>query len=327
MFLDDPTSPLGVFARQDLAVGERALEIPHTVYMSLTKNVEKEYSGENDEWFWNNMCNLSKKVAKENKKGKRSRFPPYVAYLKSQGRGQIPATWSKLGKEKLRAVVTPGSDVVDWMDLYFHGTACDPSILKNDPDGTSALALVIQRGFDNSLIPIWDMVNHHNGRINTENDSIFQGDKLNVRISKNVNAGSEIFASYDMCTDCRDVQDYWGTPEILRDFGFVEDYPQRWVYGDDIWFVVDWKDEEELEVYWDEEEENNGLPNEKGMEFLRKEFQRLERVGASELVDGPGAIPQHEWDTIVKFHEASLEAVWLAIDSVDARKSQVTSTE
>ena len=84
------------------------------------------------------------------------------------------------------------------------------------------------------------MVNHDNGQINTENTPISSESGIKVWASKPIKAGEEIFASYDRCLDCQDVANYWGTPEILRDFGFVERYPRRFVaYDEGIWFEVE----------------------------------------------------------------------------------------
>ena len=32
-----------------------------------------------------------------------------------------------------------------------------------------------------------------------------------------------------MCEDCENREETYGTPETLRDYGFVEQYPQRWI--------------------------------------------------------------------------------------------------
>ena len=35
---------------------------------------------------------------------------------------------------------------------------------------------------------------------------------------------------YRMPADCLEIDDVWGTPEILKDFGFVENHPHRWIF-------------------------------------------------------------------------------------------------
>lgn len=67
-------------------------------------------------------------------------------------------------------------------------------------------------------------------------------------------------ATYDLCADCSDVVDYWGTPEILIDFGFVEGFPHRWAFPDDeVWFEV-WKGaDDKLQVYFDTDEFPNSI--------------------------------------------------------------------
>ena len=72
---------------------------------------------------------------------------------------------------------------------------------------------------------------------------------LGIRVSE------EIYASYDMCRHCGDKKESYGTPEIMRDYGFVEEYPQRWVFEGKltVGFGID-------EVLWDvgEDAESGG---------------------------------------------------------------------
>merc|ERR1712008_317650 len=153
----------------------------------------------------------------EIKLGDESQYAPYIAYLKTQKPGQLPTNWSKDGKDLLRKVAIPGSSMVDWIDWNFKGSCIDTENEKTDNNGISfeehMVEMTIQRCFDTALIPIWDMVNHDNGRTNTENDSMYNADGLKVRAARNLDKGEEILASYDKCLDCNDVESVWGTPE------------------------------------------------------------------------------------------------------------------
>ena len=64
----------------------------------------------------------------------------------------------------------PGSEIMDWIDLNFHRTGC---ISSNDPFEVNMVEMIVQRSFDDAVIPLWDMVNDDNGRINTDNDSMY----------------------------------------------------------------------------------------------------------------------------------------------------------
>lgn len=335
---DDPSSPFGVFAKQDIFAKERLLNVPHSCFIGLwgDEALDNPHSDPEDEeedvpWYWENICRVSKKLMKEMRLGKDSDFAPFIAYLKTQQKGQIPATWSQDGKNLLRTVlgeggskiygnnILPPRDAVDWIDKHFKQTGCiDP----DDPFEEHAVALTIQRGYDKFLIPIWDMFNHQNGPLlNTENDSMYAGGGIEVRASKTIHAGEEIYTTYNECLDCNDQTDYWGSPEILRDFGFVEQDPQIWVIDSDdfyIWFEkeID-EDTGEPEIFFMEEEDwyldeqgvmQDGRPNEAGIIFLKEQLKRLQILAEKDLTDR-GPVPEKEWNTTLQFHRAYTDAI------------------
>ena len=148
-------------------------------------------------------------------------------------------------------------------------------------------------------------MNHDNGRINTENDSMYDREGLKVRASKDLKAGDQIYATYDKCVDCLNVADMWGTNEILKDFGFVESYPHRYVFLDqDIWFEIH-NENENLTVQWYEGDDDDSYPEvtESGIEFLKEELSRIEQA-ADRLLNKQGDIPDHEWDIIYNYYMA-----------------------
>jgi len=314
---NDPSSPLGVFANGDLEKGEIIVEIPHSCYITLPEEERKSMS------YNEQLCNLSHLLLEEMKLGSESEFAPYTEYIMTQQRGQLPATWSKAGKDALRAVAFQGSDIVDWITDRFGENGENHCV--SDKDEEHAMALSVQRGYDSALIPIWDMFNHWNGNINTENDSIWDGNKLVIRTAWQIEEGEELYASYDSCLDCQDLDYSWGTQEILRDFGFVEFHPHRWIFeGKSMWFEV-WRrdqfdEDEEYEgisigeylISW--ETEYHKFPGDEGITLLKEEVQRLERVAQEELKE-QGSIPDHEWNNIKQFHEAVLLGTKLAIES------------
>lgn len=243
---------------------------------------------------------------------------------KSKKTGQTPAVWSDEGKEMLRKLAVPGSDIVDWIQLRFKDNKC---IDDHDPHQEHLAAMTVQRCFDTALIPIWDMVNHHNGKINTENDSMHAENGLEVRAARDIKAGEEIYASYDKCLDCANVEDMWGTPEILKDFGFLEDYPHRYVFFDEgIWFEVN-QEGEDLKVTFDTEDEHEdddeewgiawGVPQEDQIQFLEKELERVTK--ASEIFNQHYSMPPREMDIIYNYYMAYVVDIHAALDA--ARKT------
>lgn len=100
----------------------------------------------------------------------------------------------------------------------------------------------------------------------------------------------------------------------MRDFGFVEGFPQRFVYLNQepqIWFEIDQDNDGEVEVEWDIDEDGYGVPGDEGIAFLKSEQKRLQELRLSER----GTVPQHEWNIIIQYHKACLIAVSEAINS------------
>mmetsp|Transcript_15640 Transcript_15640/g.23687 ORF Transcript_15640/g.23687 Transcript_15640/m.23687 type:complete len:376 (+) Transcript_15640:118-1245(+) len=301
---NDKLSPFGVFATKDIDEKENILHIPKSLYVSPLGSL-----GENETLYYDGVCQSAHTLMKETKLGDESKYAPYLRYLKIQKQGALPATYSKAGKDILRQVFPPGHDGVDWIDKHFRESGC---ILKDDTFAEHAVALVIQRGFDGTLIPIWDMVNHDNGRINTDHNPIHSDQGISVHASQPIPAGEQLYNTYDDCVDCGAVSAYWGTPEILRDFGFVEDYPQRWVYMyQDVWFQLDHSNDEYTVIFDEGEPEEDywGIPKGEAVQFLLGELRRLDELAT--LVSGtrPKEIPEHEWNTITQFHHATRVAL------------------
>ena len=329
----DDSSPLGVFAKADVEAKEMIMEVPRDCYIHVyddAKKIELEAMEDSMEALYDNLCLLAEKTAKEMRLGNESAYASYVKYLNKQSRNQIPAVWSKEAKDMLRDLLPEDSDGVDWITDNFQKCS---GVNLNDPFDEHVVALTKQRSFDSAMIPLYDMVNHDNGQINTENTSLSSKDGIKVRASKGIKAGEEIFASYDKCLDCSDVSYYWGTPEILRDFGFVERYPRRFVeYGGDIqvWFELWEGPGGELEVRWDDyglsEEEISyyqslgdlsGPPNEEGIAYMKKELQRIDALPPNKLSDCPTNVPVNECKTLLQYKEAVIEAYTLAISEAE----------
>ena len=103
-----------------------------------------------------------------------------------------------------------GSHMVRWMDEYF-GESClssdyDVDDDEDDDDNDEVLdrhfmALVVQRGFDIALVPIYDMINHHKGKINTipKPSSVTSKDGFGLYATRDISAGEELFFAYHDC--------------------------------------------------------------------------------------------------------------------------------
>jgi len=331
MDASDPKSPFGIFAEEDLDAGETIMQIPRECYIYIfddTRGTHKNDSMDATTTEYNaNLCRLAQRTMKEMKLDDKSMYAPYVRYLNNQSRRQLPATWSEKSKALLRDLFPPDDDGVDWIDFDFKGGCFE----FNDPFEEHVVALIKQRGYDTALIPLWDMVNHDNGKINTDNTSMYDKDGIRVWSSNEIKKGEEIFASYDKCMDCSDISTYWGTKEILRDFGFVEPYPRRVIYYDeDIWFEV-WEGAGgEKEVRWDDygidkdseeydaDGDFDGSPGRSGVNFLRKELKRIDGMPPHDEDKCSADVPLFECSMILQYKSAVTEALSLAVDNAES---------
>jgi len=100
--------------------------------------------------------------------------------------------------------------------------------------------MAAQRSLDGILIPLYDMMNHRNGpHLSMKSNSVHEDMKIvKVREIRAVSAGEELYDTYNMCKDCEKRLDSYGTPKIFRDYGFVDQFPQRWIF-DYVSFEVD----------------------------------------------------------------------------------------
>jgi len=77
--------------------------------------------------------------------------------------------------------------------------------------------MYVTRAADKGLVPVYDLINHHNGEINV---GIFTSNHtMSLRASAHIRAGELLYISYMTQRD---------TTEIFRDYGFVEQWPQLW---------------------------------------------------------------------------------------------------
>jgi hypothetical protein len=311
----DPTSYFGVFATESIPSMESLMSVPAS---SMIRSIQQEYHTWEEEY--DVLCDLTHVLLKELKLGEKSYFAPYVKYLLGQERGQIPATWTEPGKELLREVFDPSAAKIrmtDWIEMYFeHEDWC---IEAGNAFEQQALAMVVQRGWDCVLIPIYDMLNHVNDveKLNTDNNSVYSTEGLRVWASKTIEAGEELFLTYDNCSDCQGNPADWGTKELLRDFGFVESYPRKfnfWVGDGQILFAID-EEEEDGEIFTYLSWRNGESPSSEQIKWMEEEYMRLVDLEDYGVLAERRLLlmPDKEWNTILQYHEALTEALDAAI--------------
>ena len=157
---DDPSDPhksiVGVFARERIEDGEllnrvpwEAIIMPEDDYEPVDDELEEEAEL---------SCAAARKLAKEMRLGKDSRYAPYILYLLNQPHGQIPSSWSAEGRQLLQTVLggtpnnprIPPNSAMSWMEEdWFVSCSGD----KEDELATQAAMLVVQRADDDLMVP------------------------------------------------------------------------------------------------------------------------------------------------------------------------------
>lgn len=321
--------PFGVIAVEDIHKDEMILAIPHERYIEVSSEHVEDMSKGSDvesmKAYFSMVCQLALRLKQETEiyrtNPKQSKYEPFIRYLEeTQPMGQLPATYSDRGKDILRQISGPGAKstnygnyslppagLVDWIDVeLIQNPDC---ALRDTPEDRHFAALSVQRGYDSELIPVWDMVNHNNYKLNLRTNSLRSPDGLKVWASKEIKAGEELYASYNFCFDCNDIGDEWGTPGIYRDFGFIESYPQEWPFLDqEVYFVVRYdKNGELIASFWSE---SDGVPlyvpTDEDMIFFQREQDRLEKM---QLEDQLKKLPPHEARLISEYKTALIRAL------------------
>jgi len=306
---DDPTSPFGYFAKETINPRELVVSVPRELLIS-------EGDIDEDDLIDSPLpCETIFNLIREMKLGNESKYGPYVEYLKAQSYGQIPSSWSEKGKELFERVLgdLPPMDPISWIDHEWY-KECEG---EQDPFDEQAAMLVLARGWDYTLIPVFDMMNHRNGKwLNTDSNSVHDdSDNIVVRATKRIKTGDQLYTSYNMCRDCGGRVEHYGTPDMFRDYGFVEKFPQRWIFDENFKFDIDEKQDGsgELQIFW------HGPKSRRHSDvFLTQRLQKLEK-SSKMLMNKGNKVSQQEVDAMKEYIEALNYALTMALNDVGGR--------
>jgi SET domain len=217
----DLSTPLIVAAKERIEAGEIVVRVP---WDNLIKPDNPDDDGQLP-------CSTATALAREMKLGKDSKYAPYVEYLNGESDTQIPSTWSKPAQKLFLQVLgkneIPPNRATNWLSKHWYKKCGgDPE----DKISTKAALMVIQRSDDEIMIPAYDSYNHRNGNWTSTDTSIKIGKYHETVATRTIEAGEEIYLSYNLCKHCGGRKLDYGTGEILRDYGFVEQYPRRFHY-------------------------------------------------------------------------------------------------
>lgn len=275
-----------------------------------------------DETPWHEQeCEMIENLYKEITKGE-DEITPYAKYLLSQPRGYTPQFWSEAGK-KLLLEMTNEQQLPPYFGIDDYILMFEENCGRHAKNQMHVFArmLVRARGDGLTLTPFYDMINHHNGKVNTlhrySSKEVHEGTGLELYAGKNIQKNDQLFLSYNQETDFFDGwYDIFGTPEMFLVFGFVESFPQRWLFDRArIKFDLDWIDEGD---------ENAGHynvtflvpPSKDGMDLLRSELAHLDLFEETVLKNNNNeGIPESEMISVREYYNALHLAIQLALDS------------
>jgi hypothetical protein len=323
----DRTSRMGFFAAVDLEADELLMTIPKE---AIIEGIPTTADPKTESWF---ECDTAHKLSQEMRLGSNSTYSGYVEYLLEQSPGQIPSAWSSAGQDLLLEVLGQDEDgdgplpplgAVNWMKE--RNEACGGGEMMEDPLEKFAALMLLQRGWDTKLVPVFDMINHHSGNrwVSVRDPDVNHVDDVQVHSSRKIPTGEELFVAYGDVSDPQYSYEKWGTPEIFRDFGFIESYPRRFYFAEavDMAFEIDYqeKDAKEAEIGCPLELTWLDLPNERGFAFLVEQYSRLRELSGrmQQSLTGTSGIPHHELDMVHQYYEAMSTALQMAVATITA---------
>ncbi|KAL7525730.1 hypothetical protein ACHAWF_001486 [Thalassiosira exigua] len=239
-------------------------------------------------------------------------------------RNYLPHWWSPWGKAYLRGLLGKKLPPDMMRDDHFITSVYDECDVDRENDLQShAAVMYTARGDDELLVPFYDMINHRNGPYYNVKHQVISKQSYQLVASRRIEAGEQLHNSYNQCGPvCQGRMHYFGTPEILVWYGFVESYPQRYMV-----------DQVRLKFDIVEKEDGSGAleakfavpPSVWGVDYLKQEAMRLEtfeqKYGKDkDLVE---RVPRSEYNVIWEYHDALSKAFDLAIKSAEGITSEI----
>ena len=333
----------GIFATQDMEVGERVCSIPSSLILQPTEELTKKEEDLDD-----TDCITIKAVMNAMSEGDDA--TPYGKYLAAQPSGYLPTFWSDSAKELLSTMLKstrkerltesrltdynpleydelPPYGVRDMINELKRDCKVSDELIK-DPKYLFAAMLVTSRADYDYMIPFYDMFNHDNAKVNIKHDeNPHKDDKkreiafsaLGFTLTKPVKAGEELLLSYNRCNICSDRLDWYGTPEMWLEYGFIESIPQRWLFDfARAKFELEWKDGDESTG---EVVVNFLVPmSSKGKLLLQEELTRLDIFAAmhrEKSHEQYGDMSRFEWESLWQYYDVLHNAMTLATTQSD----------
>lgn len=210
----------GVVALSAIDEGTELLFCPWELVIGSTGMQDQMQKGDG-------MCSVVKQMAEQIRLTSQSLWHPYLDHIELP---RLAAVWEASALAELQGL--PPTQDADRHVRWFHQRCDGGDIL--DAAAMRSLVAFISRASEVGMVPIYDLLNHHNGKRNAKLTLTNEGVTLiTVGDGNIIQRGQEIYLSYGIKT----------ASTIYRDYGFVEEWPTCWNFkdaasGDNFAFVV-----------------------------------------------------------------------------------------
>jgi len=253
------------------------------------------------------QCNQIAKVVEELNKGEASKWHEYFSFDDSLG-SRIPSQWDdrahpegRTGRAMMELQGLPPSGEthrhINWYKAYcLEGRDEEVSEVE-----WRALLIAMTRSSDRGLIPMYDLMNHHNGLINTRlavDDAGFS-----VIAATDIAANEQIYNTY--------ARSGWeSSVDVFTTYGFVEDYPQIWRWADENLERLAMEDKRHAHRRYGSSEGRVFEPNSNHYEVLVLSPTLAALSPTKELVAplGNWKHTMEEWEQLIANHHTTLRA-------------------
>jgi len=165
-------------------------------------------------------CDVVKRMAEEIRLNEGSLWHPYLSHIDIP---RLVADWDEDSLNELQNLDPQDTK----RHIQWFRQSCEDEV---DVASMRSLVAFVSRASEVGMVPIYDLLNHHNGKRNAKLTISEHGVHLTTVTS--VAAGEELYLSYGIKT----------APTMFRDYGFVEDWPVCWNFrtpvGDNFAFVL-----------------------------------------------------------------------------------------
>ncbi|KAG7364025.1 SET methyltransferase domain containing protein [Nitzschia inconspicua] len=305
-----------LFAQTDITKNETVMYIPTQALIGQ----EKEVAGRN--------CPMLRMILEEYDKGTESKYYPYIRFLLGRQnvdgddgiRKATTAAWSTKGQALLKTMV--GRELLPYKFLRLCTSKC-PTVCSDNKDPKrqqlqqDAYLIVMSRKKSGLMIPLFDFINHRNGKWQNV-DMEIHTDGVRVYAIRDILAGEQLYRSLTECINCGNYKYKYVTQHVLQDCGFVEAYPRRWVVDRGntkeslvAEITVDKDDNgEERVLRWPRD---NRRPTMEELDWIQTQLSLLRQLNStmeSGLVDLKS---QHERSVIEEYYLGYMEAMELVM--------------